>query len=107
MFLKRKIKASGLAEMVIAIAVIALCFGVASLVFVRSTMVTTSFEEIRMQTEIQSLLWEQLHTGEMDGELENIQQSSETDANEDSLLVVTFLSFNDKIIWQQHRLKNE
>ena len=107
MFLKRKIKASSLAEMVIAIAVIALCFGVASLIFVRSTMVTTSFEEVRMQTEIQSMLWEQLHKGESNIELENIQVTTEADENNDSLLVMTFAGFNDKIIWQQQRLKNE
>ena len=107
MFLKRKIKASSLAEVVIAIAVIALCFGVASLVFVRSTMVTTSFEEVRLQTEIQSAMWEQLHVGGEPIEMDGIQVMNEQDEEEDSLIVVTCSGLNDKMIWQQHRLKFE
>jgi hypothetical protein len=107
MLLKRKINASSLAEVVIAISVIALCFGIASLVFVRSTMVTTSFEEVRMQTEIQSAIWEELHDGEIEVEQEGVLVSSETDEHQDSLLVKTYSGLNDKMIWQQHALRIE
>lgn len=105
MFLKKKIVASSLAEVVIALAVIALCFGIAALVFVRSMMVTTAFEEVRQQTEIQSVLWEQLQTGQGVLDLEGVQVVSEGDPLEDSLVIESFIGVAGKVIWQQQRLK--
>ncbi len=108
MLLKRsKIAASSLAEVVIALAVIALCFGIASLVFVRSTMVTTAFEEVRQQTEIQSVLWEQLHDISAEVSLEGVHLETTPDEKEDSLLVETYVGTNGKIVWRQQRMKIE
>lgn len=105
MFLRKKIVASSLAEVVIALAVIALCFGVAALVFVRSMMVTTAFEEVRQQTEIQSVLWEQLQTGQGTLDLEGVQLETEEDPLEDSLVIESFIGVAGKVIWQQQRVK--
>jgi hypothetical protein len=107
MFLKKKIAASSLAEVVIALAVIALCFGVASMVFTRSVMVTTGFEEVRVQTEIQSRIWEQLQNGEPEMDFEGIEIHTEADALSDSLLVDSYLGLNGRMIWNQQRLKDE
>lgn len=105
MFLSKKIVASSLAEVVIALSVIALCFGIAALVFVRSMMVTTAFEEVRQQTEIQSVLWEQLQTGLGSLDLEGVHIETETDPLEDSLVIESFIGAAGKVIWQQQRVK--
>ncbi len=107
MLLRRKIQASSLAEVVIAVSVIALCFGVVSLIFIRSTMVTTSYEEVRLQTEIQSALWEQLHNGQQEFDIEGVEVIIEQDELNDSLQIITCSALNEKQIWQQHQLKIE
>ena len=107
MFLKRKIAASSIAEVVIAVAVIALCFGVASLVFVRSTMVSVNFQNIRLQTEIQSMLWENLYNTTSPTDMDDVQINEENDEENDSLKMFTFLGSDDKILWKQHWLKND
>lgn len=107
MFLKKKIAGSSLAEVVIALAVIALCFGVASLIFTRSIMVTTGFEEVRTQTEIQSQLWEHMQNEESALEVEGTVMQTEVDERCDSLMDCLFLGVNDKVVWRQQILKNE
>lgn len=107
MLLKKKIASGSLAEVVIALAVIALCFGVASLVFVRATKVATSFEDLRLQTEVQSALWEQLHTGRTAELPDGVQVTRENDPEEDSVLVEAFTGTSEQIIWQQQKIKDE
>lgn len=105
-YVNKKIEASSLAEVVIAIAVIALCIGVASLVFVRSTKVTVNFQEVRMQTEIQSMLWKQLYTS--DGDVQEMEDLVlEIEEEEDSLVIYTFKGLDDKLIWKQQWVKSE
>ena len=107
MFLNQKIQASSIAEVVIAIAVIALCFGIASLIFVRSSMVATSFESVRIQTLIQSQLWEEIHGEESTLEIEGLQVLEHSDELEDSVTVSSYILPDGKTIWQQHKLKRE
>lgn len=101
MFLKRKIAASSIAEVVIAISVIALCIGIGSLVFVRSTKSTVNFQEVRTQTEIQSKLWKNLFTleNELD-DVENVKIEKEATDN-DSIQHLLFLGDDGKVILKQ------
>ena len=101
MFLNRKIEASSIAEVVIAISVIALCIGIASLVFVRATKSTINFQEVRTQTEIQSKLWNNLFTldNEM-ADIEGITIEKELTKN-DSIQHLVFLGSDGKIILKQ------
>lgn len=107
MFLKRKIPASSLTEVIIAISIIALCIGIASLVFIRSTRVTINFQDVKRQTEIQSKLWKSLFLQESEIEdVEDIKQE-EMDSTNDSLVVIEFIGADDKIIWKQDWIKGE
>lgn len=101
MFLNRKIEASSIAEVVIAISVIALCIGIASLVFIRSTKSTVNFQEVRTQTEIQSKLWKNLFTlqNEME-DIDGIKTEKESTEN-DSIQHLVFLGDDGKIILKQ------
>jgi anionic cell wall polymer biosynthesis LytR-Cps2A-Psr (LCP) family protein len=105
----KHIKASSLAEVVIALAIISLCIGVASLVFVRSTKVTVNFQEVKKQTEIQSLLWRRFFNQDdkAEIELEGIQQEEDADDANDSLIVISFKGLDEKIIWQQQWMNHE
>ncbi len=101
MFLKRKIAASSIAEVVIAISVIALCIGIASLVFVRATKSTVNFQEVRTQTEIQSQLWKNLFTLENEMEdIDNIKIERES-SNNDSIERLVFIGEDGKVILKQ------
>lgn len=101
MFLKRKIPASSIAEVVIAVSVIALCIGIGSLVFVRSTKSTVNFQEVRTQTEIQSKLWKNLFTLEHELEdINNIKIEKES-SNNDSIERLVFIGDDGKIILKQ------
>lgn len=108
MLLKRKIPASSIAEVVIALTVIALCFGVASLVFIRSTNVTTRFMDVRKQTMIQSELLKHLYRQDMEEaewDFEDVQVNTLPDDNSDSIGILEFRSTDDRIIWQQQYVK--
>ncbi len=101
MLLKRKIPASSIAEVVIAISVIALCIGIASLVFVRSTKSTVNFQEVRTQTEIQSQLWKHLFMMEHEfDDIENIKLERESTDN-DSIERLVFTGEDGKVILKQ------
>lgn len=52
----KRIPASSIAEMVIALSIIAICFAVASQVFLQTNRSTIQFKEVKEQTEFQSLL---------------------------------------------------
>ncbi|MDX2362482.1 MAG: hypothetical protein QNK23_16865 [Crocinitomicaceae bacterium] len=103
--MKRKIIASSIAEVVIAVTVIALCFGIASMIFIRSSKTFSSFQDLRLQTEVQSLLWEQLHGANVSLDIEGVQVVEETDENNESITVVSFISEHNTTIWQQQIVK--
>ena len=104
MFLTKKIAASSITEVVIAIAVIGLCIGIASLVFVRSTRVTINFQDVKKQTEIQSMLWEKLFLQEDITDIEDVFVERDFTDN-DSIETLTFKTNDDKILWQQDWMK--
>ncbi len=106
MVLKRNIRASSIAEVVIALAVIAMCFTVASLVFVRSTSATIRFVDFKTQSDLQSHLMEAM----MRGEPEIVDEESEVPIEQtvgDSAVTTVFFGSDNRIIWTQEWLKEE
>ncbi len=102
MFLKQKnIPASSLAEVVIAISVIAICIGVASLVFVRSTQSTMNFQDVKRQTEAQSEIWKGLFLQSEEPEVPDELTLKAEDAPLDSIVEMTYYGDKEKLIWKQ------
>jgi hypothetical protein len=106
-FLKRKVIASSLAEVVIAVAVIALCMGIASLVFIRSTKSTINFQDVKKQTEIQSMLWHNLFLQEQEVEAIDDVILEVREGSSDSIEVLMFKGRDNKVIWKQDWWKSE
>lgn len=102
MFLTRRIIASGVAEVVIALAIISVCFTVASLIFIRSTSSPMKFQDVKIQTEIQSLILKNMYLD--DGSLENydFNINMEEDFENDSLQILTFTGSDQRVLWRQH-----
>ena len=107
MYLKSQIPASSIAEVVIAIAVIASCIGVSALIFSRTTRVTTDFETVKMQTELQSDLWKQMIQNQPAVAADPVTMEKDLDLINDSVEVLVFKGINDREIWKQHWLKSE
>lgn len=108
MFLKRKIASSSIAEVVIALTVIALCFGVASLVFIRSMNTTSRFMDVKKQTFIQSEILKHLYKQDLqdvEWDIEGIQVNTIPDEFNDSLEILEFVSADERIIWKQQYVK--
>ena len=103
MFLRKRIQASGIAEVVIALAIISMCFTVAALVFIRTTSAPMKFQDVRKQTEIQSSILINMYQNEieMDVETEDIEINKEVDPYCDSMEVFTFTGSDQRILWQQ------
>jgi len=104
-----KTSASSIAEVVIALTIIALCFSVASLIFIRSINVSTRFQDIRKQTEIQSKIMESLYR-DNDSipllEIEDITVNSMQDETDEKMNVIEFLGTDNRVIWKQQVIKN-
>jgi len=105
--LKKHIQASSIVEVVIAVTVIAICIGISSLIFSRSLRVTTDFESVKMQTELQSDLWKQMVLTQSAEAQDPITVIGDDDLLSDSLSILVFKGLNDRLLWQQHWLKNE
>ena len=103
MFLRKYIHASGIAEVVIALAIISMCFTVASLVFIRTTSAPMKFQDVRKQTELQSSILIKMYENEveLDLEIEGLEINKEVDPFSDSLEVFTFTGSDQRILWQQ------
>lgn len=120
MFLKKHIQASGVAEVVIALSIIALCFTVASLVFIRATSAPMRFQDVKTQTEIQSKLLEDMflstYAKASSDERTSVEGSGkesifaeatiDEDPFSDSLEVLTFMGSDQRILWQQQWIKD-
>jgi hypothetical protein len=108
--MRTKISASSIAEVVIALSIIALCFGIASLIFIRSMSVTSRFQDLRIQTEIQSDIFQCLYK-DLDSiqnlTYESITTFHERDAFNDSLHVIEFKTSDDKVLWKQQVIAYE
>jgi hypothetical protein len=105
MVLIKHIKSSGIAEVVIALAVIAMCFTVASLVFIRTSSAPMKFQDVRKQTEIQSSILMKMYQEDRDIEIDETEMGKETDMFSDSLEVLTFTGSDNRILWQQQWFK--
>lgn len=102
-----QLNASSIAEVVIALSIIATCFGVASLIYVRTMNVTARFQDVRLQTELQSkigysLLKDNDSISKID--IEGLSTEIIDDELNEGLKVITFKSFDDRLIWQQSYL---
>lgn len=100
MFLRKKIQASGIAEVVIALSIIALCFTVASLVFIRATSSPMKFQDVKKQTEIQSELMLRMMNNDPTMEIDEVEMIVEEDDFSDSLKVYTYLGSDERVIWK-------
>lgn len=100
MFLRKKIQASGIAEVVIALSIIALCFTVASLVFIRATSSAMKFQDVMKQTEIQSELMLRMMNNDPTMEIDEVEMTVEEDSFSDSLKVYTYLGSDERVIWK-------
>jgi type II secretory pathway pseudopilin PulG len=101
----KRINASSIAEMVIALTIIAICFAIASQVFMQASRSTIQFKEVKEQTEFQSLLLEALTNDSIPvvkdwkGELGTIET---TTTKKDSVTIRNVALLNDgRTIWQQ------
>ena len=101
MVLIKKIASSSIAEVVVALAIIAMCFTVASLVFIRSINGTMKFNDFKEQTKIQSELLQKMLDDERDFEYEMGESAM------DSVNVYEFSGSDNKIIWRQEWLKEQ
>ncbi len=106
--INQKLPASSIAEVVIALTIIALCFSVAALIFIRSMNVTSRFQDVRKQTEIQSKIIESLYK-ENDSipfiEEEDVEVTVTQDENNDSLNTIDFLADDNRLIWKIQSIK--
>lgn len=99
----KRIKSSSIAEVVIAMSIIALCIGVSSLIFVRSTKSTVNFQDVRKQTEIQSKMWEQFYTdSSIVFEIEGVVKKT---TKEDSLWIQVYINDEGDELWTQQWVK--
>lgn len=100
----KRINSSSIAEIVIALAIISMCFTVASLVFIRATNSTLKFQQFKDQTRVQSLLMEMMVEQEVDLSAPDFQNRA-VDVTSDSIVAVEYVGNDDRIIWRQEWIK--
>lgn len=100
MVLNKHIAASGIAEVVVALAIISICFTVASLVFIRATSAPMKFQDVRIQTEIQSeVLMHMYDESDKELDLASSGYRKEQDLNSDQLEQCVFEGTDGRILW--------
>lgn len=105
----KKIIASSIAEVVIALAIISLSFAMVARIFTQASRSTILFDEVREQTEIQGLVLEGLINDTLP-KLENwLDKSSKPIETQDNLKqIVHFqLMSSDKLLFEQELMVNE
>lgn len=101
----KRISGSTIAEVVIALTIIAVCFAVASQVFVQSNRSTVQFSEVREQTEFQSFVLQALTSDTLPdirswkGELTTVED--EVSGPDSCKTHHLSLHSSGKLIWQQ------
>lgn len=96
-----------MAEVIIALSIIALCFGIASLVFVRFTTVSTNFQFVKKQTEIQSLLWKKLQNNAALLEYDEVEIEEQQSGEMENSVHFIVRDLKGKTIWEQEVVKND
>lgn len=100
----KRIHSSSVAEVVVALAIVSMCFTVASLVFIRATNSTLKFQNFKEQTVIQSTLMQMMMNQEVD--LSAVECTTRIiDTNNDSIAAVEYVGGDDRIIWKQEWIK--
>ncbi len=101
----KRITASTIAELVIALTIIAICFTVASQIFIQTNRSTIQFKEVKEQTEFQSLMLDALINdtlpviNDWKGELGTMEIGT---TRKDSVIFSDIsLKSNQKTIWHQ------
>jgi type II secretory pathway pseudopilin PulG len=101
----KRVVASTIAEFVIAITIIAICFTIASQVFMQASRSTIQFKEVKEQTEFQSLMIDALihdtlpAVSDWKGDLGTMEISA---TRKDSVIFSEInLISNQKTTWQQ------
>lgn len=107
MFLSVKVKSSSITEVVIAMTIIAICFGVASIVFARSMMVTQNFQDVKSQTEVQGVIWKDLMSEERDFSSDDFAFVNSEMEKPSIFDVVDFVSNGNDLLWNQEILEKD
>lgn len=100
----KRIKASTLAEFVIALSIFAICFGIASMIFTQSNRSTIQFQEANEQTAFQSQLFEAfindtlIDPAKWEGNLASIEITPLTSTKGAQLVT---LQSSSKDLWKQ------
>jgi hypothetical protein len=100
--LAKKLKASSLAELVIALSIIALCISIAALVFIRSLKTNGAIQEIKEETDFQSSLY--LYLNNNPDSLYNALPTIEKSNGADGIEIYTLWGTDHKLIWEQEIL---
>lgn len=102
-----KVKGSSIAEVIIALVIISLCYGIVATVFTRLTRISISTEDLKTQTEIMNNSWNDQRLGIITSD-ESVQYPYEVTQHNsyDELEVVTYKNGTGVILWHQERLIN-
>ena len=101
MIITKKISASGIAEVVIAMSIIAICIGLFSVLFVRSTNNQFSYLEVKMQTEIQDNVFSELVSGQKNNEEDKISSEAKIDYQDQFIVRKSWTSTRGLTLWIQ------
>lgn len=103
----KKLNSSSIAEIVVALAIIAMCFTVASLIFIRATSTTLKFQNFKEQTAIQTKLMEMMIRQEVDLQETGFVPRETASFHDDSLTAVEYSGNDNRILWKQEWLKTD
>lgn len=106
MMLEKKINASGIAEVVIAVSIIAICVGLFSILFIRTSSNQLNYLEIKQQSELETQVFESLNSRQYDS-IEKFQNLSISTKEEDEKIIRTWNSSRGITLWIQEFNKSE
>lgn len=100
-----KIKGSSIAEVIIALVIISLCYGIVSIVFTRMTRVTITGEDLIIQTEIMNNCWKEQLVGDAHEEI-GLEYPVEISQHQsiEGLEQVNYKNSAGVILWNQERI---
>lgn len=98
-----KVKASGMAEMIIAVCIISIAIGLFSLLFIRSTSSNLNYLEIKNQTEIQNQVYQSLLINNDDSLFIFNKSGIKTDLKKlnNKLSQLIWINSGGKVLWSQ------
>lgn len=105
--MEKRLKASSIVEVVIAISIIAICIVIASLVFIRTNKVITNFETVKQQTELESEIWKSMYLNTSLVFDEDILVDREKMEDIPHVEKITLKNLDQTVIWEQYWLVDE